>query len=132
MDDMVGVVDGLTEEVRGTNHKDTTLLPSPSLPGRQTHWEHLSTVTQVIESEREFQHESSLTSCISSSYEQDCKLYVIFSSLSYVLPDSDREDPVVDPMGLVVPPKQMSSGLGSLMANYGSMSESEDEEGPDG
>lgn len=51
-----------------------------------------------------------------------------------MLPDSDREDPAPESRtgGLVVPPKQMSSALGSLMANYGSMSESESDEGPEG
>lgn len=48
-----------------------------------------------------------------------------------MLPDSDREDPAVDSRAQVVAPKQMSSGLGSLMANYGSMSESEGDEEPE-
>ncbi|XP_042368971.1 nuclear fragile X mental retardation-interacting protein 1 [Plectropomus leopardus] len=43
--------------------------------------------------------------------------------------DSDREDlaPESRTGGLVVAPKQMSSALGSLLANYGSMSESDEE-----
>lgn len=43
--------------------------------------------------------------------------------------DSDREDPAAESRtgGLVVAPKQMSSALGSLVANYGSMSESDEE-----
>ncbi|XP_037335676.2 nuclear fragile X mental retardation-interacting protein 1 isoform X2 [Pungitius pungitius] len=43
--------------------------------------------------------------------------------------DSDREDPGPESRtgGVVVAPKQMSSGLGSLVANYGSMSESDEE-----
>ncbi|XP_038573026.1 nuclear fragile X mental retardation-interacting protein 1-like, partial [Micropterus salmoides] len=47
--------------------------------------------------------------------------------------DSDREDPAAESgaSGLVVAPKQMSSALGSLVANYGSMSESESDEGPE-
>ncbi|KAM9836252.1 FMR1-interacting protein NUFIP1 [Aulostomus maculatus] len=46
--------------------------------------------------------------------------------------DSDREDPATESRigGLAVAPKQMSSALGSLVANYGSMSESESEEEP--
>ncbi|KAM4601575.1 FMR1-interacting protein NUFIP1 isoform 2-T2 [Polymixia lowei] len=48
-------------------------------------------------------------------------------------PDSDKEEPTSDSSqtGMVVAPKQMSSGLGSLLANYGSMSESEGDEEPD-
>lgn len=51
-----------------------------------------------------------------------------------MLPDSDREDPVAESKtgGLVVAPKQMSSALGSLLANYGSMSESGSDEEPEG
>lgn len=51
----------------------------------------------------------------------------------YVPPDSDREDPAAESRAsvLVVAPKQMSSALGSLVANYGSMSESESDE-PEG
>lgn len=47
-----------------------------------------------------------------------------------VVPDSDKEDagPTSAAGGLVVAPKQMSSALGSLLANYGSMSDSEAEE----
>nr|XP_040037101.1 nuclear fragile X mental retardation-interacting protein 1 isoform X1 [Gasterosteus aculeatus aculeatus] len=43
--------------------------------------------------------------------------------------DSDREDPGPEsrPGGMVVAPKKMSSALGSLVANYGSMSESDEE-----
>lgn len=50
-----------------------------------------------------------------------------------MFPDSDREDPAAESgaSGLVVAPKQMSSALGSLVANYGSMSESESDEGPE-
>lgn len=40
-----------------------------------------------------------------------------------MLLDSDNEDPP----GVVVAPKHMSSALGSLMANYGSMTESDSE-----
>ncbi|KAM4710711.1 FMR1-interacting protein NUFIP1 [Anableps anableps] len=39
--------------------------------------------------------------------------------------DSDKEEPSMG--GLVVAPKQMSSALGSLLANYGSTSESDEE-----
>ncbi|XP_070814065.1 FMR1-interacting protein NUFIP1 [Chaetodon trifascialis] len=47
--------------------------------------------------------------------------------------DSDREDPAAESRtgGLVVAPKQMSSALGSLLANYGSMSESGSDEEPE-
>lgn len=47
--------------------------------------------------------------------------------------DSDREDPAAESGtgGLIVPPKQMSSALGSLIANYGSMTESESDEEPE-
>lgn len=41
--------------------------------------------------------------------------------------DSDKEDWACESKKVVVAPKQMSSALGSLMTNYGSMSESEDE-----
>ncbi|KAK5847640.1 hypothetical protein PBY51_016750 [Eleginops maclovinus] len=43
--------------------------------------------------------------------------------------DSDREDPAPQSKAgvLIVPPKKMSSALGSLVANYGSMSESDEE-----
>uniref|UniRef100_A0A3Q4G903 C2H2-type domain-containing protein n=1 Tax=Neolamprologus brichardi TaxID=32507 RepID=A0A3Q4G903_NEOBR len=41
--------------------------------------------------------------------------------------DSDREESRTS--GLVVAPKKMSSALGSLVANYGSMTESDDEPG---
>lgn len=53
---------------------------------------------------------------------------------SHVLPDSDREEPAAESRtgGLVVAPKQMSSALGSLMANYGSMTESGSDEEPEG
>lgn len=49
-------------------------------------------------------------------------------------PDSDREDASMKSKAdvLVVPPKQMSSALGSLVANYGSMSESDSDEEPQG
>lgn len=47
------------------------------------------------------------------------------SSVSVLLPDSDKEEPST--ADLVVAPKQMSSALGSLLANYGSMSESDEE-----
>lgn len=45
------------------------------------------------------------------------------------LPDSDREDQAAESRtgSLVVPPKKMSSALGSLMASYGSTSESDEE-----
>lgn len=48
--------------------------------------------------------------------------------------DSDREDPAIEGKtdSLVVAPKQMSSALGSLLANYGSMSESESDDEPKG
>ncbi|CAG04990.1 unnamed protein product, partial [Tetraodon nigroviridis] len=47
--------------------------------------------------------------------------------------DSDREDSATEskPSVLVVPPKQMSSALGSLLANYGSMSESDSGDEPE-
>lgn len=46
-----------------------------------------------------------------------------------MLPDSDREDSAAEAKagGLVVAPKQMSSALGSLMSNYGSMTDSDEE-----
>lgn len=46
-----------------------------------------------------------------------------------MLPDSDRDDSAAEAKagGLVVAPKQMSSALGSLMSNYGSMTESDEE-----
>lgn len=49
--------------------------------------------------------------------------------VSRVHQDSDREDPGPEsrPGGMVVAPKKMSSALGSLVANYGSMSESDEE-----
>lgn len=49
-------------------------------------------------------------------------------------PDSDREDSATESKSnvLVVPPKQMSSALGSLLANYGSMSESDSGDEPEG
>jgi len=55
-------------------------------------------------------------------------------SVCHVVPDSDKDDPAYESNtgGVVVPPKQMSSALGSLLANYGSMSESENDEEPDG
>nr|XP_057907497.1 nuclear fragile X mental retardation-interacting protein 1 [Doryrhamphus excisus] len=45
--------------------------------------------------------------------------------------DSDKDDAATDSRGpgLVVAPKQMSSALGSLVANYGSLSESESDDG---
>lgn len=51
-----------------------------------------------------------------------------------MLPDSDREDPAAESRtgSLVVAPKKMSSALGSLVANYGSMSESENDSEPEG
>lgn len=51
-----------------------------------------------------------------------------------VLSDSDREDLGAESRTgvLVVAPKQMSSALGSLVANYGSMSESGSDEEPEG
>lgn len=51
-----------------------------------------------------------------------------------VFPDSDKDDLAVESKtsGLIVAPKQMSSALGSLLANYGSMSESESDEEPEG
>ncbi|XP_035482036.2 nuclear fragile X mental retardation-interacting protein 1 [Scophthalmus maximus] len=47
--------------------------------------------------------------------------------------DSDREDPAGESRtgGLVVAPKKMSSALGSLVANYGSSSDSESDEEPE-
>ncbi|CAL8406733.1 unnamed protein product [Arctogadus glacialis] len=46
-------------------------------------------------------------------------------------PDSDKEDSSgTSKQGLVVAPKQMSSGLGSLVASYGSMTESDSDEEP--
>ncbi|XP_041729795.2 nuclear fragile X mental retardation-interacting protein 1 isoform X2 [Coregonus clupeaformis] len=44
-------------------------------------------------------------------------------------PDSDPEEPVSGG-GVTVPPKQMTSGLGSLMASYGSMSDSDSDQEP--
>lgn len=51
-----------------------------------------------------------------------------------MLPDSDRDDAAAESRTdvLVVAPKQMSSALGSLVANYGSMSESESDDKPEG
>jgi len=52
------------------------------------------------------------------------------------LPDSDgKEDPCDGSKpggGLVVAPKQMSSALGSLMADYGSLTGSDSEDEPQG
>lgn len=53
----------------------------------------------------------------------------------HMLPDSDREEAaaaVSKTDNLVVPPKKMSSALGSLVANYGSMTESDSDEEPEG
>lgn len=47
-------------------------------------------------------------------------------------PDSDREAAESKADVLIVPPKQMSSALGSLLANYGSMSESDSNDEPEG
>lgn len=49
-------------------------------------------------------------------------------------PESDREDSATESKSkvLVVPPKQMSSALGSLLANYGSTSESDSSDEPEG
>lgn len=49
-------------------------------------------------------------------------------------PDSDRAAAVTESKAdvLTVPPKQMSSALGSLLANYGSMSESDSNDEPEG
>lgn len=49
-------------------------------------------------------------------------------------PDSDREAAATESKAdvLIVPPKQMSSALGSLLANYGSMSESDSNDEPEG
>ncbi|XP_064872746.1 FMR1-interacting protein NUFIP1-like isoform X1 [Oncorhynchus nerka] len=44
-------------------------------------------------------------------------------------PDSDTEEPVSGG-GVTVAPKQMTSGLGSLMASYGSMTESDSDQEP--
>ncbi|XP_069496357.1 FMR1-interacting protein NUFIP1 isoform X2 [Ambystoma mexicanum] len=44
--------------------------------------------------------------------------------------DSDKDEKVNGNMGLIVIPKQVTSGLASLVANYGSTSESEPEELP--
>ena len=50
-----------------------------------------------------------------------------------MFPDSDKEDSSgTSKQGLVVAPKQMSSGLGSLVASYGSMTESDSDEEPQG
>ncbi|XP_056157038.1 nuclear fragile X mental retardation-interacting protein 1 [Lampris incognitus] len=46
-------------------------------------------------------------------------------------PESDREEVADGSTQLVVAPKQMSSGLGSLMASYGSMTESDSDEEPE-
>uniref|UniRef100_A0A4W5RE77 Uncharacterized protein n=1 Tax=Hucho hucho TaxID=62062 RepID=A0A4W5RE77_9TELE len=42
-------------------------------------------------------------------------------------PDSDTEEPVSG-VGVTVAPKQMTSGLGSLMASYGSMTDSDSDQ----
>lgn len=49
-------------------------------------------------------------------------------------PDSDREAAATESQAdvLIVPPKKMSSALGSLLANYGSMSESDSNDEPEG
>lgn len=49
-------------------------------------------------------------------------------------PDSDRKAAGTESKDdvLIVPPKQMSSALGSLLANYGSMSESDSNDEPEG
>lgn len=59
---------------------------------------------------------------------------LVLQHVSPALPDSDREDPVAESKtgGLVVAPKQMSSALGSLLANYGSLSESGSDDEPEG
>ena len=50
-----------------------------------------------------------------------------------LLPDSDKEEPSGSKQGgLVVPPKQMSAGLASLVASYGSVTESDSDEEPQG
>ncbi|XP_067116528.1 nuclear fragile X mental retardation-interacting protein 1 isoform X2 [Osmerus mordax] len=47
-------------------------------------------------------------------------------------PDSDREESDnAKGAGITVAPKQMTSGLGALMANYGSMTESDSDQEPD-
>lgn len=54
-------------------------------------------------------------------------------ALLTIPPDSDKEDSAADPMASVfVVPKQMSSALGSLVANYGSSSGSESDSEPEG
>lgn len=64
---------------------------------------------------------------------QDRPENCLFQCFAYVSADSDREDPAAESRtgGLVVAPKQMSSALGSLVANYGSLSESESDEEPE-
>lgn len=49
-------------------------------------------------------------------------------------PGSDGEDSATESKSkvLVVPPKQMSSALGSLLANYGSTSDSDSSDEPEG
>lgn len=51
-----------------------------------------------------------------------------------MFPDSDREEAAGGSKvgGLVVAPKQMSSGLASVLASYGSASESESDGEPEG
>ena len=50
-----------------------------------------------------------------------------------VLSDSDIEESADNAKGagITVVPKQMTSGLGALMANYGSMTESDSDQEPD-
>lgn len=52
----------------------------------------------------------------------------------FSLPDSDREEAAggSKASGLVVAPKQMSSALASVLASYGSASESESDGEPEG
>ncbi|KAM9328544.1 FMR1-interacting protein NUFIP1 [Pholidichthys leucotaenia] len=66
-------------------------------------------------------------------HSQPCRVGDPLGTLANNDHDSDREDQSDESrtQGLVVAPKQMSSALGSLLANYGSMSESESEEGPE-
>lgn len=76
--------------------------------------------------------------CHSFSTVKDCThttliITVLFSAFLMLFLESDGEDTAAESRTgvLVVAPKQMSSALGSLVANYGSMSESESDEEPE-
>lgn len=65
--------------------------------------------------------------------EQKTTLKTVICNALIMFPESDGEDTAAESRTgvLVVAPKQMSSALGSLVANYGSMSESESDEEPE-